>query len=139
MELTQLTAIAGSPALFPVLLEAGGIPNILGLLTHDNMDIACDVIKLLADLTDADAVEDAVRTGVRGGSGSERASNMLRTSKFINTTFELMSSVEDLNAEHSCTCWFNTSIERVNTSARMRGWTAEAQQANCKHRSTHLW
>lgn len=39
-------------------VRLGAVNSLLGLLSHDNTDIAVDVIKLLADLTDPDAVAE---------------------------------------------------------------------------------
>lgn len=39
-------------------MRLGAVNSLLGLLSHDNTDIAVDVIKLLADLTDPDAVAE---------------------------------------------------------------------------------
>lgn len=58
----RLQAIAGSPELYPELIRLGGLPHILALLSHDNSDIAASAIQLLRELTDADAIEDSVRT-----------------------------------------------------------------------------
>jgi len=54
----SLLAVASIPQLYPDLVEAGAIPTLLTLLTHDNADIAADALELLSDLTDTDAVED---------------------------------------------------------------------------------
>lgn len=57
-ELQKLKLLAGSPDLYPDLVSLNTIPSILGLLNHDNTDIANDVVSLLQDLTDEDVVED---------------------------------------------------------------------------------
>jgi hypothetical protein len=57
----RLSAIAGSPELYPELVRLGGVPPILALLSHDNGDIAAAAVELLREMTDADAVEDSVR------------------------------------------------------------------------------
>ena len=57
----RLSAIAGSPELYPELVRLGGIPPILTLLSHDNGDIAAAAVELLREMTDADVVEDSVR------------------------------------------------------------------------------
>ena len=62
MWVCRLQAIAGSPELYPELLRLGGLPHILALLSHDNSDIAASAIQLLRELTDADAIEDSVRS-----------------------------------------------------------------------------
>ncbi|PNG99143.1 Beta-catenin-like protein 1, partial [Tetrabaena socialis] len=43
--------IAGSPELYPLLLDGPTLPTLLGLLSHENTDIAADVVELLSELT----------------------------------------------------------------------------------------
>ncbi|CAL5368943.1 unnamed protein product [Camellia sinensis] len=57
-EIQKLKILAGGPELYPELVNLNAIPSILGLLTHDNTDIAVDVVGLLQDLTDEDVLED---------------------------------------------------------------------------------
>lgn len=57
-ELQKLKLLAGGPELYPELVNLNTIPSILGLLNHDNTDIAIDVVSLLQDLTDEDVLED---------------------------------------------------------------------------------
>lgn len=58
-ELVRLKALAGAPELYPELVHLNTIPSIVGLLTHENTDIAVDVVGLVQDLTDEDVVEDS--------------------------------------------------------------------------------
>ncbi|CAN0897371.1 Beta-catenin-like protein 1 [Linum grandiflorum] len=58
LELEKLRVLAGGPELYPDLVSLGAIPSVLGLLSHDNTDIAIDVVQLLQDLTDEDVLED---------------------------------------------------------------------------------
>ncbi|TXG69906.1 hypothetical protein EZV62_004841 [Acer yangbiense] len=58
-ELEKLKVLAGGPDLYPDLVNLNTIPSILGLLSHDNSDIANDVVQLLQDLTDEDVLEDS--------------------------------------------------------------------------------
>ncbi|TMW66779.1 hypothetical protein Poli38472_014091 [Pythium oligandrum] len=53
-ELSKWKAVAASPALYTELLALDVVPKLLGLFTHENLDIRLDVIHLLADLTDVD-------------------------------------------------------------------------------------
>ncbi|XP_030474670.2 uncharacterized protein LOC115692055 [Syzygium oleosum] len=57
-ELQKLKVLAGGPELYPDLVSLNTIPSVLGLLGHDNTDIAIDVVQLLQDLTDEDVLED---------------------------------------------------------------------------------
>ena len=57
-------AVVTSPELYPDLVTLGVVPTFIALLHHENGDIAAAGIELLAELTDADAVEaseDAAR------------------------------------------------------------------------------
>ncbi|CAN6464141.1 unnamed protein product [Victoria cruziana] len=58
-EIEKLKILAGAPELYPELVQLNAVPSILGLLAHDNTDIAIDVVSLLRDLTDEDVVEDS--------------------------------------------------------------------------------
>eukprot|EP00873_Tetraselmis_striata_P034402 jgi/Tetstr1/454666/TSEL_041556.t1 len=57
-EMKKLFVIAGSPELYPELVNLGHIPTLLELLRHENVDIAADAIDLIRELTDGDAIED---------------------------------------------------------------------------------
>lgn len=57
-DLQKLKILAGGPELYPDFVNLNTIPSILGLLSHDNTDIAIDVVQLLQDLTDEDVLED---------------------------------------------------------------------------------
>jgi hypothetical protein len=60
--------VAGSPSLYPLLVDAGGVKLLLGLLRHDNTDIAMEVVGALQELTD----EGEGPRGPRGGGGACR-------------------------------------------------------------------
>ncbi|KAI3665216.1 hypothetical protein L6452_43839 [Arctium lappa] len=57
-EIEKLKILAGAPELYPDLVNLNTIPAILDLLTHDNTDIAVDVVGLLQDLTDEDVLDE---------------------------------------------------------------------------------
>ncbi|PKA48457.1 hypothetical protein AXF42_Ash019913 [Apostasia shenzhenica] len=57
-EIERLKILAGGPELYPELVALNTVPSIVGLLGHDNIDIAIDVVGLLVDLTDEDVLED---------------------------------------------------------------------------------
>ncbi|KAJ4844699.1 hypothetical protein Tsubulata_020675 [Turnera subulata] len=57
-ELQKLKILAGAPELYPDLVALNTIPSIVNLLTHENTDIAMDVVQLLQDLTDEDVLDD---------------------------------------------------------------------------------
>lgn len=57
-EIQKLKILAGAPELYPDLVNLNAIPSILNLLSHENTDIAIDVVQLLQDLTDEDVLDD---------------------------------------------------------------------------------
>ena len=59
-EVKRLLAVTGSPALYREFVTLGAVPSLLGLLSHENTDIAADVLDLFQQLTDADVIEELV-------------------------------------------------------------------------------
>ena len=57
----DVQAVTASAALYPLLATPEIIPIFLGLIQHQNGDIAADMIELLSELTEADAIENNVR------------------------------------------------------------------------------
>ncbi|MQM04263.1 hypothetical protein Taro_037071 [Colocasia esculenta] len=57
-EIERLKILAGGPELYPDLVTLNTVSSIVGLLGHENTDIAVDVVGLLMDLTDEDVLED---------------------------------------------------------------------------------
>jgi len=53
-ELKRLHSLAAAPELFPVFVKTRCVTSLLGLLAHENSDIAMDVADLLHELSDAD-------------------------------------------------------------------------------------
>jgi beta-catenin-like protein 1 len=60
-EIKKLHIIATSPALYKDLVELGSLGSLISLLSHENPDIAGDVIALLSDMVDVlhEAPEEA--------------------------------------------------------------------------------
>ena len=50
--------VAGSPELYPILVDMGCVPTLLACLSHENTDIAADTLELFMELSGA---------GVKGG------------------------------------------------------------------------
>ncbi|KAF1891113.1 hypothetical protein Lal_00001252 [Lupinus albus] len=57
-ELQKLKILAGAPELYPDLVNLNVVPSVVDLLSHDNTDIAIDVVQLLQDLTDEDVLDE---------------------------------------------------------------------------------
>ena len=55
--------VAGSPELYPILVDMGCVPTLLACLSHENTDIAADTLELFMELSGA---------GVKGGGEASR-------------------------------------------------------------------
>jgi hypothetical protein len=44
--------VAGSPDLYPLLVELNPFPTLLACVGHENVDIAADTLELLREMTD---------------------------------------------------------------------------------------
>jgi beta-catenin-like protein 1 len=79
-QLKKLRVLAAAPDLYGVLISSATLRSLLELLSHENSDIACDVVSLLAELTDDDAIVDHKDTGEVGGrTGGDGSSTSLST------------------------------------------------------------
>jgi len=58
--LGELQGIASVPELYPTFVRLGVVPQLLQLLSHENVDISVDVVDLLHELLDTDIVADNV-------------------------------------------------------------------------------
>lgn len=56
-ELTKWKAVGSAPTLYAQVIELGVLPMLLGLFTHENLDIRLDVLSLLADWTEVDEAD----------------------------------------------------------------------------------
>lgn len=56
-ELAKWKAVGSAPTLYAQVIELGVLPMLLGLFTHENLDIRLDVLSLLADWTDVDEAD----------------------------------------------------------------------------------
>lgn len=63
-EIQELYAIAASPELYPVLVQAGAVPSLLGCLAHENTDISIAVIGLLQEMTEVDTISDELQDAI---------------------------------------------------------------------------
>lgn len=62
--------VAADPnTLYPILIDSPAVSTLAGLLTHDNTDIAVEVLDLLEQLTDAGGC-------VGGGGGGRRGAGL---------------------------------------------------------------
>uniref|UniRef100_A0A7S3R3A3 Beta-catenin-like protein 1 N-terminal domain-containing protein n=1 Tax=Dunaliella tertiolecta TaxID=3047 RepID=A0A7S3R3A3_DUNTE len=57
-QVKSLLQVAGSPDLYPLLVELNPFPTLLSCLSHENTDIAGDTVELLMELTDADVLQE---------------------------------------------------------------------------------
>nr|KAF6343096.1 hypothetical protein mPipKuh1_010803 [Pipistrellus kuhlii] len=61
--LQEMHVVATRPDLYPLLVELNAVPSLLGLMRHDNTDVAITVVHLLEELTDVDAVHEGEEWG----------------------------------------------------------------------------
>jgi beta-catenin-like protein 1 len=59
----QLQVLAAVPEHYHTLVASGSVTSLLGLLAHENTDIAIDVLQLLSELCRDDSVSDAPEAG----------------------------------------------------------------------------
>jgi len=57
--LHDLHSLATVPDQYPVVVELGCVPSLLGLLSHDNTDISVAVVDLLEEMTDVDTLNES--------------------------------------------------------------------------------
>jgi beta-catenin-like protein 1 len=58
-EIQTLHVIATVPEYYPILVETNTVQTLMGLLSHDNSDVAIAVIDLLQEMTDVDTVNES--------------------------------------------------------------------------------
>ncbi|GAW25305.1 putative nuclear associated protein [Rosellinia necatrix] len=59
-EIKSLSILTEHPELYPEFVRTGGVEGLVGLLAHENTDIAIDAIEIIDELTDEDvAAEEA--------------------------------------------------------------------------------
>lgn len=54
----DLSVVAASPELYPIIVEQNSVRSIVGLISHENTDISLAVIGLLDEMLDASALAD---------------------------------------------------------------------------------
>ncbi|KDR83699.1 hypothetical protein GALMADRAFT_56115 [Galerina marginata CBS 339.88] len=83
-----LLSLSQSPSLaYPELVRSGAVSLLVGLLTHENMDIVIDVVELIYELTDEDA---QVEYEDEDYEKSEEALSVLVEGLLENQTLELL-------------------------------------------------
>lgn len=71
----SLLPLSQAPSLsYPEIVRSGLVKLLVGLLTHDNVDIVIDVVELFHELTDEDAEVDQESEEYQG---AQEAVNML--------------------------------------------------------------
>ncbi|KAF9453073.1 DUF1716-domain-containing protein [Macrolepiota fuliginosa MF-IS2] len=88
LAIKSLLPLAQAPTLaYPELVKAGAVTLLIGLLTHENMDIVIDVVELIHELTDEDvgAEEEQEGTGE-----TEEALKVLVDNLLENSIFDLL-------------------------------------------------
>jgi len=76
LPLSQILSIA-----YPELVKSSTLDRLIGLLSHENMDIVIDVVELIHELTDEDANADEEQNEAEE-SLKLLVDNLVRSSKF---------------------------------------------------------
>lgn len=53
--LQELQVVATAPELYPIIIDLNSVSSLIGLLAHENTDVAIATVNLLQEMTDADA------------------------------------------------------------------------------------
>ncbi|KAF6762278.1 Catenin-beta-like protein [Ephemerocybe angulata] len=84
----SLLPLAQAPTIsYPELVRSGSLALLIGLFTHENVDIVLDVVELIHELTDEDAGEDYEDALAEE---TEEALKLLIDSLIENSIFELL-------------------------------------------------
>lgn len=59
----EMHVISTQPSLYDTAIQMNLLPQLLGLLSHENTDIACSVVALIQELTDLDDVDEIEQVG----------------------------------------------------------------------------
>ena len=54
----ELHTLSTHPSLYEFFINQNAVPKLLGLLSHDNADIACSVVALIEELTDLEDIQE---------------------------------------------------------------------------------
>ena len=105
--LKGMHAVAASPELYPVFVKTKCVPSLLGLLAHENADIANDVLDLLQEMTGADdAAPEDLRAPVDALLEYEAAASLAAQLERLNEAEE-----DEASAVHSILSIFESMLE----------------------------
>jgi len=82
--LQEMKNLATVPDCYPIIVDLNCVPSMLGLLTHENTDIAVGVLDLIQELTDVDTMNE-----------SDEGAESLITALVDNQVFALMIAAFD--------------------------------------------
>jgi len=82
--LQEMKNLATVPDYYPIIVDLNCVPSMLGLLTHENTDIAVGVLDLIQELTDVDTMNE-----------SDEGAESLITALVDNQVFALMIAAFD--------------------------------------------
>lgn len=57
-EIQELYAVAASPELYPIMVGAGSVVSLLGMVAHENTDISLATVGLLQEMLDSDTLRE---------------------------------------------------------------------------------
>lgn len=96
VEIQKLAAVAMNPELYSILIQAGSVSSILGMIAHENTDISAATIKLVEEITSPkvtdseDKIEDQsfINTFINGQGLELIVQNLFRLDELIETDAE---------------------------------------------------
>ncbi|KAJ6219846.1 hypothetical protein RDWZM_005658 [Blomia tropicalis] len=60
----EMHTLSTHPALYEFFINQNTVPKLLGLLSHENTDIACAVVELIEELTDLEDIQEIDQVGI---------------------------------------------------------------------------
>ena len=114
--LKQFLPLTQNPPLFyPELVKSGAIALLTNLLSHENTDIAIDVVEIVQELTDEDVGAEVDDLAEEKGEASERG--MATKTRLVMADFidELVRSIASLLTNYCAAKQSNTRSSRCQS------------------------
>ena len=92
--LRELHSLATVPEQYPVLVDLGCVPSLLGLLSHANTDISVAAVDLLEEMTDVDTLDES-------GDGAEALVENLLVNQVLSLLASNLARLDETVREES--------------------------------------
>eukprot|EP01068_Selenidium_serpulae_P008542 Selendium_serpulae@DN5008_c0_g1_i1.p2 len=121
-EIKKLKQLAATPELIPAFVDYGGLASLLRQITHVNIDIACETISVLEELTDPEVVGD-----IKDEEDAETFVTQLNKLGLPSLTMEVLTKIkeddspEDANAVTNCLKVLENMTELDQTTCDLIG------------------